>query len=301
VCAAPLAVAACTLLAPVDDLSQDAGESDAALETSDEPAADVAAEASDDASGEASSDDARDAASTDDSSDASDAQDTSPSEAGPTYCAKVDATFCEDFDLNPLTAQWIISNPGDAGTIAIDDATASSPPNALLGAAPVLQDGDVLHARIDHAISVTASEAVVAFDLYVGQLSSNNVGVEALSIVFTLSSGKNSIQLITKSNIDQIGQQLSPLDASPTTTFFDLPQLLSPQTWTRVTIDIVFTSAPPTASVWFDQTKVLDLQALDPTFASGPVTVFMGEVFAKGPTTSASELRFDNVVVQLTP
>lgn len=137
------AFAGCTLLEPLDGFSEPGDKLDGALEGASSEAATT--DSSADAGGDAAS----------------------AVDAGP-FCARVDASFCEDFDDPVRATRWTLSNVRKASH-GIDDSASTSPPSSLFAMTNALDAGETAESyrRIDFPDRATS--LTYAFDLRIDQ------------------------------------------------------------------------------------------------------------------------------------
>ncbi len=208
------------------------------------------------------------------------------------YCGKLvpKPKFCDDFDDTVLLNDWS-ANAVLSGTIDLDEARSTSPPSSFIAQTNALTVvGSSANASIRKTIvPATVGHAKLSFSAFFPTVTFTK-GIIAIATVDVSSNHYFTLNLR-----DQDAVPAASLEefASGTLTRHVLTKLPPAGAWTRVTIDLNFTTGK--ADVTFDADKALDaapIMAVPGTEA----TIRIGAVYMEGPA-DAFTANFDDVVL----
>jgi hypothetical protein len=294
-----LALAGCTLLAPLGGLTGDVPGGDGGA------LGDAAAESAHETGSEASSDGPSDASMIFDTS-----TDVSP-ETGPMsgdasppgWCAsQVGLQFCADFDESSVTLGWD-SLYSPAGTMTQNDAESTSPPFSALNVLPAVQTGEDT-AKLIKGIAVSPGQVHVAFDIRIdkGDMSataeivpfalvfgSDNVGYRYLNLDLTVSKAQIFVQTYAVDGGETEGSY----------PFSNQAIAIQPNQWTHFELDYAISNGSATVGAVLGDASVVEPTLLPTQGPLGPIELDVGGV-VYGPTQGWT-LRFDNVALTYQP
>jgi hypothetical protein len=227
---------------------------------------------------------------------APDASTDAPPAEGGSWCAHQDATFCDDFDEQPLGKLWT-SVATSGGALALDSDAAISLPNSLLAAIPGGGDGAP---KLSKVFTGTASRLHCDFELRVDTASP--IGeIDVFDVVMTwANSGLRfyRLALVLKASSSTFIEDAEYEDGGVLNPYVNLP-LLAQGAWTRVILDVDLASAH--ANIDYDGTPVGQL-ALHPAAQATSQTVSVGITGSYSPAGTTERLvRVDSVACTVTP
>lgn len=262
------AIAGCTLLEPLDGLSEPASALDAAsLEA-------AALDSSVDTGG-----------------------DVAPGvDAGP-FCARVDASFCEDFDDPVSATRWTLSAVRNAAH-GIDVAASTSPPASLFAMTDALGAGQTAESyrRID--FPDRKRSLTYAFDLRIDQRAQKGFLIAAAGLDDTANSGFTySASLVLGDATDTLEE--SSEGAMKTYNDHVLGSRVPTGAWTRVSVSVRLQDTGSYALVVSLDGKAVLTEALTlwKGFTDGKPYITVGAGYVPGPTQPWS-IRMDNVTLE---
>jgi hypothetical protein len=266
------AFAGCTLLEPLDGLS--------------EPR-----DALDGASAEAASAEAA----TSDSSSGGDA--ASAVDAGP-FCARVDAAFCEDFDDPARATRWTLSNVRKAAH-GIDEAASTSPPSSLFATTSALDAGETAESyrRIDFPDRVKS--LTYAFDLRIDTRGTQGFLIAEAGLDDTANTGRTYAASVVLGDTTDTVEESSQ---GATNTYDDhvLASRVPTGKWTRVSVSIQRQDTGSYALVVTidGQAVVTEALTLWKNLTGGKPFVTVGAGYVPGPSQPWS-IRMDSLTLDL--
>jgi hypothetical protein len=231
---------------------------------------------------------------------------TTPPLIDASYCANVDASFCDDFDTVALAVRWSSRTTRAGGTIEQDPfATAPSPPNTLYAMLPEAGAADEFTraAYIQRQFSGAFTHFDVSFDVYFQQVdTANNYGailpiaIYAPDIELTPPNYLTFYYYQTKA---YAYEQHSFPDgggvSASSPNWFDIPQVGK---WQRLemAIDLAGDGGAPHLTVTLDG-EVVEYFAMNKSWTLGPtIGLLIGVTYPYG-TYAAWQIRYDNLVV----
>lgn len=301
-----MAVAVCFVLASCSflvDLSGTTGGSDAA--PSDGPRAEMAhAEPTTEAGtqGDAAGSGA-DAASGVDGSPRIDASEGGRSYPPGSWCAKNAQAlfFCDDFDEEPLGSRWTSATLQVSGAATLSSKNERSAPYGFDIACPSLMPSTFLMEVLTESIPA-ASRVAVAFDFDpVAYPADGHGGVLYLA---TITQGPGTprwaIQFRAGTSLTDLQEQviLASGAVKGGTGQWESSTPVQPGTWTRVEMDIDFTTSPATTALLLGGQTVA-AGTLDTGWTRGPSTFELGDWYI--PSEPAFEIAYDDVTIALQP
>ena len=229
--------------------------------------------------------------------DADAAPQDSGSDAPSSFCAQhSSAVFCADFDESAdAAAGFTTTYLTDGGVVSRDTTEYVTAPAALLAGNAVLASGASAHgAEVAYTNFTPLSSLTLDVDVRVDALATQGSYVEAFALVFD-SGAKSSLQLNVKSASSEVGEELDPGDGGAKTYVgHAFPAKLPMGAWSHVTIDVSF--AARTLTVTVDAVVVVDHVTLAAGFATGKLDVYVGNAYSPGPSSGAS-IVYDDVLV----
>ncbi len=221
---------------------------------------------------------------------------------GGRYCSTLGSTpaFCDDFDDEGPFIKWSGSEIGPSGSVVRDRSASQSAPNSLLATSGPSADSTTAYLRVTSPSSVRRVR--VAYDLRVESRDSQSACAEVSYIRFGTANRAHAFYLRLNGG------------ATPSAGFTAqayLPDAAVPQnsvsfagnpfaSWTRVVIDYDLGAAPH-VSVTLDGVPAGGA-ALDPAlFKPDVATAEVGVRYTGHPSSSAWQLRYDNVTVDWEP
>jgi hypothetical protein len=216
-------------------------------------------------------------------------------DAGP-FCARVDATVCEDFEDPVAAGRWNLSFVGNA-VHGIDGDASTSAPFSLFAGTTALADGanatSYRYIRLPRRVTSVA----YAFDLRIDRRAERALVVASASLEDTADGGSGFAYraAITVGNLDD---NIEESREGATNSYLD--RELSPRIaigkWTRVAVSV---TRQPNASyralVTLDGVAVVDTPlTLWTGFSDGTPVISIGALYTSGPT-SPWAIRVDSV------
>lgn len=217
-------------------------------------------------------------------------------EATTPFCAQHEsALFCADFDESADAAAGFSNTYfSDGGVVMLSTSEFSTPPASLLAGNTTLASGQSTHAAEVRKTGVTPTKSLTLdLDFRVDALATQGSYVEAFAIVAN-GTPRSSIQLNVKSASTEVGEELVYADGGTTYTPHYFPAPLALGTWAHLTIALDFVGRTITVSV--DGTIVVDHVTLVAGFTTGSVDLYVGNAYSPGPSSGASIL-YDDVLV----
>jgi hypothetical protein len=215
-------------------------------------------------------------------------------EASTGFCAKVDATFCDDFDDDAALAKWDLTKLGPPGALSVVTDASVSPPNCLVATYPAVfaqTDGVIAtkhfgastHIRAAFSIALDARDISAAAALVSVQVVPSPVGYTQYAV--NISPVTTSIYLQTYWVPDDGG---APLQTSA-------PISLSLTSWRRLSLDVELGSK--VAALYDDANNLLAQLPLLPITAPGFDVSIGLPTIGRGDGGGSWQSRFDDVVV----
>lgn len=228
--------------------------------------------------------------------------DAAPQDAAPdapsSFCAQhASAVFCADFDESAdAAAGFTNAYLTDGGVLSLDTAEYVTAPAALLAGSTALASGASAHgAEVRYTNFAPTTSLTLDVDVRVDALATQGSYVEAFALVFD-SGAKSSLQLNLKSASSEVGEELDPGDGGAKTYVgHAFPAKLPMGAWSHVTVALSF--AARTLTVTVDAVVVVDHVTLAPGFATGNLDVYAGNAYSPGPSSGASIVDDDVLVV----
>ena len=218
------------------------------------------------------------------------------SEATTPFCSQhPTATFCADFDeSSDAAAGFTNTYLSDGGIVALSTSELVTPPASLLAGNGTLTSGQSCHAAEVRKTGVTPTKSLTLdMDFRVDALATQGSYVEAFAIVHNAST-RSSIQLNIKSASAEIGEEMVYPDGGTLYLPHNLPAPFTLGKWVHVTIALDFQARTLTASV--GGTVVVDHVTISKDFTAGSVDLYVGNAYAPGPSSGASIL-YDDVLL----
>jgi hypothetical protein len=270
-----IALVGCTLLEPLDGFSQPRDAIDGALESSPSEGAP--------ADGGAPRDGGADA--------------VPEADAGP-FCARVDASFCEDFDDPVRLTRWTLSNVRGAAH-GVDEAAWTSPPSSLFALTNALDAGETAESyrRIDFPDRMTS--LTYAFDLRIDQRGDQGFLIAAAG----LDDKANTGFTYSTSFILGAGQDTVEEASEGTPSSYDdhiLGSRVPVGSWSHVSVSVQRQDTGSYALVVTLDGKVVLTEALVlwKNFTSGKPYLVIGAGYVPGPTQPWA-IRMDGVTMDM--
>jgi hypothetical protein len=219
------------------------------------------------------------------------------SDAAPTsFCAQVDARFCDDFDDSDGATfdHWSSSNFAHAATMSRAPSDASTPFAARFDSYGV--DGGIPEAFLKTFFTDAVTSFVTfSFDMRVDQFPTIPTA-SFTAAGFALASDNGGAILLVEQDSTTLAATI-PTDGGTSYTTIPLAFVAQPGVWAH--FDVTFTKSAGTISVAaaVDQKQVLVATALDPRISMGLPSISIGEVYTASNTDRTSFL-VDDVVVR---
>ena len=209
------------------------------------------------------------------------------------YCAKLSPAprFCDDFDDGDLTNDWDVNTVLSGSTIALDDAQfASGPFSYVVQTKALTTAGSSGNALLRKTVLGTVKHPKLSFSAFFPSVTFTK-GIIAIATLDVSSSHYFTLNLR-----DQDAVPAASLEefVGATMTRHVLTRLPPAGVWTRITVDLDFTTGK--ANVSFGADKAL---ADEPIMAvpGTETTIRLGAVYCEGPADPFLA-RFDDVVVE---
>jgi len=218
------------------------------------------------------------------------------SEATTPFCAQhPTATFCADFDeSSDAAAGFTNTYLSDGGIVGLSTSELATPPASLLAGNAALTSGQSCHGAEVRKTGVTPTKSLTLdMDFRVDALATQGSYVEAFAIVDNAST-RSSVQLNIKSGSTEVGEELVYPDGGTNYIPHYLPAPLAMGKWLHVTIALDFQARTLTTTV--DGTVVVDHVTISKDFAAGSVDLYVGNAYSPGPSSGASIL-YDDVLL----
>jgi hypothetical protein len=247
-------------------------------------------------------------------------RDSGPDATASHFCMGVDATFCEDFDEDPVTAGWTsVDQLGiDAGLAFLElspDAWVSPPYSARIGADPLANSSEITTTSLNWSSDTPVHTLVVRVDVNVQAVSDTSSAVLYLSIgqpnlVISFCPGVGGSgcakvgthfgtvsEEFTQPNDAGCVSEAGAVYYQAPSCFIQYPLLAVPQKNVWATVEVSVSVDTQTMTMTVDGATSLPPTALPAGFwVAGSPAVSIGLGYAKGSSPLQSAL-YDNVVI----
>ncbi len=211
---------------------------------------------------------------------------------GSSYCAGLvpKPKFCDDFDDGDLTGDWDQSTVLPPSVIDLDDSTFASAPLSFFVATKPVAAGSAGNASLRKTVLGAVSHVNLAFS---ARFTTTTI-TKGLVAIATLDVSLNHFfTLYLRDGDPDAPAAVLEEQSAGTLTRHLLTRLPPAATWTRIVIDLEFTTGK--ASVSFGGQKALDAAPIALVVGT-EATIRVGAVYVYGPT-EPFEARYDDVVL----
>ena len=209
--------------------------------------------------------------------------------------------FCDDFDDGPLGARWTGTALQVSGAASLSTVNDRSPPYGLDIACPALTPSTFLTEVLTETIP-PASRVALAFDFNPLMFPPDGHGGTLYLATMTQGPGtpRSAIQFRAGTSLTDLQEQvvLASGAIKSGTGQWESATLVQAGTWTRVEMDVDFTTSPATAALRLAGQTVAS-GTLDSSWTRAASTLQLGDWYI--PTTPAFHVAYDNVTVALEP
>lgn len=208
------------------------------------------------------------------------------------YCAGLSPKpkFCDDFDDGALANAWDQATVVGPTAVDVDDAVFVSAPFSFIVATKTVPMGSVGNGSLRKTVLGSVSHVNLAFS---ARLTTPAVATGLVAIATLDVSLSHFFTLYLRDGDATAPAAVLEEQVNGTLTRHLLTRLPPAATWTRIVIDLDFTTGK--ASVSFGGQKALDAEPIT-ALVGTEATVRLGAVYVYGPT-EPFEARFDDVVL----
>lgn len=209
--------------------------------------------------------------------------------------------FCDDFDDGPLGSRWTSATLQVSGAATLSSKSERSAPYGFDIACPSLMPSTFLMEVLTESIPA-ASRVAVAFDFDPVALPADGHGGVLYLATITQGPGtpRWAIQFRAGTSLADLQEQviLASGAVKGGTGQWESSTPVQLGTWTRVEMDVDFTTSPATTALLLGGQTVA-AGTLDPGWTRAPSTLELGDWYI--PAEPAFEVAYDNVTIALTP